>query len=820
MSLFSQEKVESSLEVYTIYIYIIVGGLGSLLMLFLIRQSLPFNKQKIQKYQQTIQIAKQEVFKLEKELLKSKYFSLQVDNQLDLQIDTTNTAFDNLQEIPDFFTDQEKIILKSKLETQGALLASQSKLIEQLQNAETILIESCLYIPKLKNELVANPGMLGRDLLSDSQLVLLVNDLLSNSVLYCYGTEDDLRYTIESQIRNIDLLLKQEEFTKYKFIVAEFINYGKIVVRQKQEINNIFSKIDSIDLNEKLQEVEIDYLNQYQQSLGKINTYRILSSLFFSAIIIFVAYKIISNLVRTNRGIVKVLEGFTKELETKVEQRTAQLEESIQNTEAALTQAQNANKAKSRFLANMSHELRTPLNAILGFTQLMSRDSSISYEHQENLQIINRSGEHLLKLINDILEMSKIEVGQITLNEVKFDLYKMLKSIEDMLSLKAEAKNLKLTFNIAKNVPKYINTDEGKLRQIIINLLGNALKFTQRGAVTLTVKLKDNSNSVENKIDFLFSDTYSLNFAVEDTGSGIEAEEMEGLFSPFEQTKIGRISNEGTGLGLSISQKFVALMGGEIKVSSVVGQGSIFSFEILIRLQDKVINQSIDETEINQAHKIIGIAPNQPKYRILAVDDVPASSLLLLKILSGIGFEVQEAGNGQKAVELWSSWHPDLILMDMRMPVMDGYEATRKIKSQPQGKKTIIIALTASAFEEEKVVILSAGCDDFMCKPFNENQLLEKIGQYLGINYLYEDTVDVLPDEKLLLSELTRESLTVMSPDWRSQLYDAAAKVDNQEILQLLSDIPEEYESLARGIEALVEHFRCDKILDLTKSVN
>jgi CheY-like chemotaxis protein len=387
-----------------------------------------------------------------------------------------------------------------------------------------------------------------------------------------------------------------------------------------------------------------------------------------------------------------------------------------------------------------------------------------------------------------------------------------------MLRLKAKAKNLILTFKIANNVPKFIYTDEGKLRQIIINLLGNALKFTSQGSITLTVQLEDNIKLVKDQIDFLFSDTSSLYFAVEDTGPGIEPEEMGQLFSPFEQTKIGRISNEGTGLGLSICQKFVDLMGGELKVKSSVGQGSVFSFNILIRVQDTAIGETIEQTPI-KTQKILGLAPNQPKYRILAVDDVAPSRLLLKKLLSGIGFEVQEAGNGQEAVQLWQEWHPDLILMDMRMPVMDGYEATKQIKSQPQGEKTIIIALTASAFEEERVVILAAGCDDFMRKPFYETELLEKIGQFLNVNYLYEEVVESSVTEQLSLPELTVESLAVMSLEWRSQLYEAAAKVDNQEILQLLAEIPQEYESLAKGLEDLVEQFRCDKIIDLTKSV-
>lgn len=211
------------------------------------------------------------------------------------------------------------------------------------------------------------------------------------------------------------------------------------------------------------------------------------------------------------------------------------------------------------------------------------------------------------------------------------------------------------------------------------------------------------------------------------------------------------------------------------------------------------------------------MAPNQREYRILAVDDVAASRLLLNKLLTGIGFLVQEAGDGEEAISLWQEWHPDLILMDMRMPIIDGYEATKRIKAQAQGKNTTIIALTASAFEEEKVEILSAGCDDFMRKPFKESELLTKIGQYLNINYLYEEKTAQSQSQELLL-ELTRESLTIMPQQWRLQLYEAAAQVDNQEIFQLLSEIPDDYQSLAKGLADLAEQFRCDKIIDLAKS--
>lgn len=815
MSLFSPGKVQVSLG---IYFYIIVGGFGSLLMFFLIKQSLPLNKQAAKEYWQAIHSARQEVFDLDEKLLESKYLNSELDNSLNLQWAFTNPAISKLQETPDFLNQEQQNVLKSKLETESALLTSKSQLVEQLQNYQIALNQSCAYIPQLKNEMTTNPQILGDNLSSNSSLVSLVNDLLSTSILYCQSQNSNLSSTIQGHIFRIESLLKQEKFATYKIVVTEFVDYGKTLINQKQEINNVFKQIESINLSEKLQSIEEYYLAQYQQSLNKIGIYRLLSSLFILAVTIFVAYRIISHLARTNRNIVKVLESFTQELETKVEQRTAQLEDSIQNTKAALAQAQNANQAKSKFLANMSHELRTPLNAILGFTQLMCRDSSLQEEHQENLKIINRSGEHLLRLINDILEMSKIEVGQITLNETKFDLYTMLSSLEEMLRLKAKAKNLALVFNIDRNVPQFIFTDEGKLRQIMINLLGNAIKFTNKGSITLLVKLNDSNKLKENQIDFLFSDTYSLYFAVEDTGSGIEPVEMSRLFSPFEQTEIGRISNEGTGLGLSICHKFVELMGGELKVKSTVGKGSVFYFDILVRTKDVQIPETVDLGSVEK--KIISLAPGQHQYCILAVDDVAPSRLLLKTLLTTIGYAVQEARNGQEAIAKWQEWHPDLILMDMRMPVMDGYEATRRIKSQPLGKKTIIIALTASAFEEEKVEVLSAGCDDFMRKPFHDHELLTKIGQYLKVEYLYEDGDRLSSYEQSSLRDLTAEDLAVMSLKWRSQLHEAAIKVDNQEIYQLLAEIPAEYESLAQGLETLVEHFRCDKIIDLAKFVN
>ncbi|NEO57273.1 MAG: PAS domain S-box protein [Okeania sp. SIO3B5] len=460
--------------------------------------------------------------------------------------------------------------------------------------------------------------------------------------------------------------------------------------------------------------------------------------------------------------------------------------------------AEAANHAKSNFLASMTHELRTPLNAILGFSQLLVRDNSLNEEQIEQLKIINRSGDHLLNLINDILSMSKIEAGRITLTESCFDLHELLQSIKDMMMLKASKKGLQIIFEVGDNLPKIIKTDEGKLRQVLINILGNAVKFTSEGKVTLSV--------------FNHHQIGQIKFTITDTGPGIETSEINNLFEPFVQTKTGRKSIEGTGLGLPISREFVHLMGGDISVISQVGKGTTFTFDIVAE-----VIEIAKTTILSDRRQIIGLEPHQPVYRILVVEDVPENSQLLIQLLQPLGFKIKNAENGKQAISIWQTWQPHLILMDIIMPVMNGYEATKIIKQTSFGQATTIIALTANAFDEDRDAILAAGCDDFIAKPFSEDVLLEKLASYLGVRYLYQEITSSSTTREPQI-KLTKESLNIMPPEWLEQLHFAALSVNDQIVTQLIQQIPETEIDLINCLTDLVENFRLDVILELIES--
>ena len=487
------------------------------------------------------------------------------------------------------------------------------------------------------------------------------------------------------------------------------------------------------------------------------------------------------------------LRNVNETLDQKVRERTDELVHKNVELEAA-------NRAKSVFLANMSHEIRTPLNAVLGFSQIVLHDPNLSEENRHNLQTVNRSGEHLLTLINDVLDMAKIESGRMILEQAPFDLPGLFADVTDMFTHRATAKDLQLVQELHPGMLRHVEGDAVKLRQIIINLLGNAIKFTQKGGISLRASTCKRDDRTWLEVD------------VEDSGPGIALEDLQRVFDAFEQSEIGRKSQSGTGLGLSISREYARFMGGDLSVTSQPGHGACFHLALPI----VAAKQTDAPPSAARQRRILRLKPGQHPWRVLVVDDRDTNREILVKMLAPLGFIMIEAEDGQAGLEAFVAQAPHLVLMDVVMPGMDGREATRRIRALPEGRDVPIIAVSASVFEEQLREILQVGVNDFLRKPLREEELFEKVAHFIPAEFEYEGE-EVSPDlqEDDALSEVDlAEAMALLPEDVRADLLGAARQLDKGHIIEVINRQHGMAPEVAGHVRSLAEAYRFDLIED------
>ncbi|MEH2056278.1 MAG: response regulator [Nostoc sp.] len=575
-------------------------------------------------------------------------------------------------------------------------------------------------------------------------------------------------------------------------------------------------------LTEKLQKQDSlakQEFNNFKQTTQLARQILILSILMvFVGQLLLILLPVIRSIQKLQQGAAKIGDGnleYRLNIQTKDEiQQLAEafnrmastLAESYHSLELKKELADTANRAKSEFLANMSHELRTPLNGILGYAQILQRDQSLTDKQQDGLRIIHQCGSHLLTLINDILDLSKIEAQKMELYKNDFHLPAFLQSVVEICRIRAEQKSISFIYQSTSELPIGIFADEKRLRQVLINLLGNAIKFTEKGGVRFTVSFGENFSVNETNQ----KPTHRIRFQIIDTGIGMSQEQVDKIFLPFEQVGDIKKQSEGTGLGLAISQKIVQLMDSTIQVKSEIGQGSTFWIDL-------DLPESVDwmqSARVMAAGKIVGIATG--KRRILIVDDKWENRSVVLNLLEEIGFEMAEASDGQEGLEKAMQFLPDLIITDLTMPVMDGFELTRRLRQQAEFQGLTIIVSSASVFESDQHKSLGVGADDFLPKPVHADDLLQKLEKYLQIEWVYETvseksvngTLNVTDNQNSSVVTAERKILGITGNKRKILIVD-----DNWEnrsvVVNLLGDIGFEIAEASNGQEGF------DKAIEL-----
>ncbi len=498
----------------------------------------------------------------------------------------------------------------------------------------------------------------------------------------------------------------------------------------------------------------------------------------------------------TVRWRVRTIEARNRDLESRIAERTRELGEKVdelavseKRAREAEDDARRANHAKTTFLSTMSHELRTPLNAILGFAQLLSRDRGLSRDSKESVDVVVKSGEHLLGLINDVLSITKIEAGKLAVDDATFDLSATVSAVDKMIRVRARSKRLTLQVDPPAGAPPFVRGDEGKVRQILLNLLGNAVKFTTEGGVAMRSSWKD-GRAV---------------FEVEDTGSGIAQAELGKLFEPFVQTDVGRKSREGTGLGLFISRSYAKLMGGDIEARSTLGHGTTFRVELALPAAERPPSPS-------EARRVIGLAPGQGPFKVLIVDDSADNRVVLARLLSTVGgFDVREAASGAEALRVFDEHRPDVTFMDLRMDDIDGIAATAAIRRREADEgwpRSTVLALSASAFDHDREWLMASGCDEFIAKPYREGAIFDALARHLRVRFVVEGGTSGAPSATLV----TAERIAMLPAELLEALRTAARNGDLRSARAVVDRVARVDDELASGLREMVEGFRLEEI--------